>query len=90
MAMPVQTRRWLRGRILELAREASDGSWVVYDDAIGQHPAGAVRESVLAMAGVAALVGRGDEQITTAPTTTARKRMTFRPRWELRVCADIA
>ncbi len=45
------TRRWLRGRILELAREASDGSWVVYDDAIGQHPAGAVRESVLAMAG---------------------------------------
>ncbi len=44
------TRRWLRGRILELARDASDGTWVVYDDAIGDHPAGAVRESVLAMA----------------------------------------
>ena len=44
------TRRWLRGRILELARDAGDGMWVVYDDAIGQHPAGAVRESVLAMA----------------------------------------
>jgi A/G-specific adenine glycosylase len=44
------TRRWLRGRILELARDAGDGTWVVYADAIGQHPAGAVRESVLAMA----------------------------------------
>lgn len=44
------TRRWLRGRILDLARAAGDGAWVVYDDAIGGHPAGAVRESVLAMA----------------------------------------
>jgi A/G-specific adenine glycosylase len=44
------TRRWLRGRILDLARSARDDEWVAYPDAIGQHPEAAVRESVMALA----------------------------------------
>ena len=45
------TRRWLRGRVLQRAREADHESWVAYPDAIGLHPAAAVREAVLALAG---------------------------------------
>ena len=44
------TRRWLRGRILARARDAEDGAWVAYPEAIGEHPAGAVREAVTALA----------------------------------------
>ncbi len=44
------TTRWLRGRVLRRAREAPDGAWVVFDGAIGAHPATAVREAVLALA----------------------------------------
>jgi A/G-specific adenine glycosylase len=44
------TRRWLRGRVLQRARDADDGSWVGYAEAIGSHPAAAVREAVIAMA----------------------------------------
>lgn len=44
------TRRWLRGRILARARDAEDGQWVPYGGPIGGHAAGAVRESVLALA----------------------------------------
>jgi A/G-specific adenine glycosylase len=44
------TRRWLRGRILERARDAEDGAWVRYADPIGSHPARAVREAVTALA----------------------------------------
>jgi A/G-specific adenine glycosylase len=44
------TRRWLRGRVLERAREASGGSWVEYAAAIGAHPHAAVREAVLDLA----------------------------------------
>ena len=44
------TRRWLRGRILEQARDAEDGVWLGYGEAIGTHPPGAVREAVLALA----------------------------------------
>jgi A/G-specific adenine glycosylase len=43
------TSRWLRGRVLEQARSASDGAWVAYPDAIGSHGAGAVREAVLSL-----------------------------------------
>jgi A/G-specific adenine glycosylase len=44
------TRRWLRGRILDRARAAADGSWVAYTGEIGDHGTGAVREAVLALA----------------------------------------
>jgi A/G-specific adenine glycosylase len=54
------TRRWLRGRILELARTAPDGTWIRYGEAIGEHPPAAVRESVLAMAGEGLLDARED------------------------------
>ncbi len=51
---PVQpfpaTNRWLRGRILERAREADDGAWVSYPVTIGSHSHDAVREAVLALA----------------------------------------
>jgi A/G-specific adenine glycosylase len=52
------TRRWLRGRIIALAREARDGAWVRYGEAIGEHPPAAVREAVLAMAGEGLLEAR--------------------------------
>jgi A/G-specific adenine glycosylase len=44
------TRRWLRGRVLDRAREATDGAWVPFADAIGSHEAAAVRAAVLALA----------------------------------------
>lgn len=44
------TTRWLRGRVLAQARDASGGAWIVYDGAIGAHPPSAVREAVVAMA----------------------------------------
>jgi A/G-specific adenine glycosylase len=44
------TRRWLRGRILARARDAEDGAWVAYPEAIGEHPAHAVSEAVRALA----------------------------------------
>ena len=44
------TRRWLRGRILDQARNAEPRTWIRFEDAIGEHPAGAVREAVLALA----------------------------------------
>lgn len=43
------TNRWLRGRVLERARSAPDGTWVAYPDAIGSHGRGAVREAVLSL-----------------------------------------
>jgi A/G-specific adenine glycosylase len=43
------TNRWLRGRILDGAREADDGAWVAFDHAIGAHPTTAVRAAVLAL-----------------------------------------
>ena len=52
------TRRWLRGRIVERARNAGDEAWVVYGEAIGTHPATAVREAVLALASEGLLEAR--------------------------------
>lgn len=43
------TTRWLRGRVLDRAREASDEAWVAYPDAMGSHNPAAVREAVLAL-----------------------------------------
>ena len=45
------TTRWLRGRIVDRARDADDGNWVPFDDAIGTHDRHAVREAVVALAG---------------------------------------
>ena len=45
------TTRWLRGRIVDRARDADDGDWVPFDDAIGTHDRHAVREAVVALAG---------------------------------------
>jgi A/G-specific adenine glycosylase len=52
------TRRWLRGRIVERARNAGDEAWVPYGEAIGTHPASAVREAVLALASEGLLEAR--------------------------------
>ena len=41
------TNRWLRGRILERARDAS--GWVRFDEPIGDHGEGAVRTAVLGL-----------------------------------------
>ena len=58
------TRRWLRGRVLERARMAPDRAWVPYPEAIGAHPASAVGEAVLALAGEGLLEAReGDDGI---------------------------
>ncbi len=45
----VSTNRWLRGRILDRARAARDGTWVAYGEPMGDHGEVAVREAVLAM-----------------------------------------
>lgn len=52
------TNRWLRGRVLDHARGAVDGGWRRYPDAIGSHPATAVREAVLTLAGEGLLEAR--------------------------------
>jgi A/G-specific adenine glycosylase len=44
------TTRWLRGRILARARDAADGTWVVFHGPIGRHEEQAVGEAVAAMA----------------------------------------
>lgn len=44
------TNRWLRGRILDRLRSASDGAWVPMDDAIGEHDRDRVAGAVRAMA----------------------------------------
>ncbi len=44
------TNRWLRGRILERARDDASGGWIRFDEAIGDHGPGAVRAAVLALA----------------------------------------
>ena len=31
------TSRWLRGRILDRLRDAGDGTWVTFDQPIGEH-----------------------------------------------------
>ena len=45
------TTRWLRGRIVDRARDADDGDWIAFADAIGTHDRHAVREAVAALAG---------------------------------------
>ena len=52
------TRRWLRGRIIDRARSTDDEAWVTYGEAIGSHPATAVREAVLALASEGLLEAR--------------------------------
>ena len=52
------TRRWLRGRIMARARDAEDGAWVGYPEAIGEHPAHAVREAVMTLAAEGLLEAR--------------------------------
>jgi A/G-specific adenine glycosylase len=56
------TRRWLRGRIMARARDAEDGAWVAYPDAIGEHPAHAVREAVMTLAAEGLLEARDREE----------------------------
>ncbi len=41
------TSRWLRGRILDRLRDASDGEWVDIGSSIGGHDAEAVRQAVV-------------------------------------------
>ncbi|MEI7745491.1 MAG: A/G-specific adenine glycosylase [Chloroflexota bacterium] len=53
-----RTNRWLRGRILERARAASDGEWTAYPEAMGTHGAAAVREAVVALAAEGLLEAR--------------------------------
>lgn len=59
------TSRWLRGRILDLLRDAADGEWVALDGAIGEHepPAVAVAAHALAREGLLELDGAGQPVI---------------------------
>jgi A/G-specific adenine glycosylase len=41
--------RWLRGRILDRLREADGRGWVTFDDGIGSHDAGGVREALVTL-----------------------------------------
>jgi A/G-specific adenine glycosylase len=44
------TSRWLRGRILEQLRSASDGAWTRIAEPLGTHGAEAIRDALLALA----------------------------------------
>jgi A/G-specific adenine glycosylase len=55
------TNRWLRGRILDRLRDAPDGIWVTFDDAIGAHDASAVSAAVAALASEGLLETSGSE-----------------------------
>lgn len=44
------TNRWLRGRILDRLRDASDDAWVGFTEPIGQHGLEAVRDALEALA----------------------------------------
>jgi A/G-specific adenine glycosylase len=52
------TNRWLRGRILERARDAADGTWVTYAEPMGAHGAHAIREALVALASEGLLEAR--------------------------------
>lgn len=52
------TTRWLRGRILARARDASDGAWIPFSAGIGEHGPHAVREAVVALASEGLLEAR--------------------------------
>ncbi len=53
------TTRWLRGRVLARARDATDhGSWVAYREPIGSHATQAVREAVATLASEGLLEAR--------------------------------
>ncbi len=52
------TTRWLRGRIVARARDASDGAWVPFVAPIGDHDRHAVREAVAALASEGLLEAR--------------------------------
>ena len=52
------TTRWLRGRIVARARDASDGAWVPFVAPIGDHDRRAVREAVAALASEGLLEAR--------------------------------
>jgi len=43
------TNRWLRGRILDVLRDAPPAAWVPFDGPMGGHPVGAVRDAVEAL-----------------------------------------
>jgi A/G-specific adenine glycosylase len=59
------TSRWLRGRILDRLREASNGDWIALDAPIGDHDLGAVTVAVRALAkdGLLELDARTSERI---------------------------
>jgi A/G-specific adenine glycosylase len=44
------TTRWLRGRILDRLRDASDGGWIDFDSPIGEHPTDRVRVALADLA----------------------------------------
>ena len=44
------TTRWLRGRILDGLRDASDGEWVAFTEPIGEHSIEAVQNALRALA----------------------------------------
>jgi A/G-specific adenine glycosylase len=52
------TTRWLRGRIVARARDADDGAWVAFGEAIGEHGRAAVREALVALAAEGLLEAR--------------------------------
>ncbi len=59
------TSRWLRGRILDRLREASNGDWVALDVPIGEHDLGAVTVALRALAkdGLLELDARASERL---------------------------
>jgi len=64
------TNRWLRGRILARARDASDGEWVAFDAPMGEHDRRAVDRAVAALAAEGLLEARSARGRTEARLPT--------------------
>ena len=60
------TSRWLRGRILDRLRDATGGTWVTFDESIGEHDPATVataldrlaRERLVELRGIAPIEAR--------------------------------
>src|SRR5436190_24117451 len=52
------TSRWLRGRILDRLRDVDDGSWLAFNDSIGEHGIDAVQAALGRLARYGLIEGR--------------------------------
>ncbi len=55
------TSRWLRGRIVDRLRDAPDGAWITFEEAIGEHDRATVEAAIAALASEGQIEALGDQ-----------------------------